>query len=61
MVSSRVYGIVAGYEDQNDHDTLRAVPDGVSGRCAFRASPGRIGVPIGLETCGRQPCDKGFE
>src|SRR5262249_33360710 len=26
MVRSRVYGIVAGYEDQNDHDTLRADP-----------------------------------
>jgi hypothetical protein len=24
MVRSRVYGILAGYEDQNDHDTLRA-------------------------------------
>ena len=23
MVRSRVYGILAGYEDQNDHDTLR--------------------------------------
>ena len=26
MVRSRVYGILAGYEDQNDHDTLRAEP-----------------------------------
>ncbi len=26
MVWSRVYGILAGYEDQNDHDTLRADP-----------------------------------
>jgi hypothetical protein len=26
MVQSRVYGILAGYEDQNDHDTLRADP-----------------------------------
>jgi hypothetical protein len=26
MVQSRVYGILAGYEDQNDHDTLRANP-----------------------------------
>src|SRR6516164_1128781 len=25
-VRSRVYGILAGYEDQNDHDTLRADP-----------------------------------
>ena len=24
MVRSRVYGILAGYADQNDHDTLRA-------------------------------------
>jgi hypothetical protein len=24
MVRSRIYGILAGYEDQNDHDTLRA-------------------------------------
>jgi hypothetical protein len=26
MVRSRVYGILAGYEDQNDQDTLRADP-----------------------------------
>jgi hypothetical protein len=26
MVRSRVYGNLAGYEDQNDHDTLRADP-----------------------------------
>jgi hypothetical protein len=26
MVRSRVYGILAGYEDQNEHDTLRADP-----------------------------------
>ena len=26
MVRSRVYGILAGYEDQDDHDTLRADP-----------------------------------
>jgi hypothetical protein len=26
MVRSRVYGILAGYEDQNDHDTLRNDP-----------------------------------
>jgi hypothetical protein len=26
MVRSRVYGILAGYDDQNDHDTLRADP-----------------------------------
>src|SRR6476646_11536729 len=26
MVRSRVFGILAGYEDQNDHDTLRTDP-----------------------------------
>ena len=26
MVRSRTYGILAGYEDQNDHDTLRHDP-----------------------------------
>jgi hypothetical protein len=26
MVRSRIYGILAGYEDQNDHDTLRHDP-----------------------------------
>jgi hypothetical protein len=26
MLRSRVYGILAGYEDQNGHDTLRADP-----------------------------------
>src|SRR5688572_786287 len=26
MVRSRVFGILAGYEDQNDHNTLRADP-----------------------------------
>src|SRR5947209_14872569 len=26
MVRSRVFGILAGYEDQNDHDTLRTAP-----------------------------------
>src|SRR5947209_4633764 len=26
MVCSRVFGILAGYEDQNDHDTLRTDP-----------------------------------
>src|SRR5438876_5315616 len=26
MVRSRVFGILAGYEDQNDHDTLRTNP-----------------------------------
>jgi hypothetical protein len=31
MVRSRVYNILAGYEDQNDHDTPRAEPDGGKG------------------------------
>jgi hypothetical protein len=26
MIRSRVYGIRAGYEDENDHDTLRTDP-----------------------------------
>src|SRR5260370_660876 len=26
MVRARIYGILAGYEDQNDHDTLRSDP-----------------------------------
>jgi hypothetical protein len=26
MVRSRVFGIIAGYEDQNDHDVLRSDP-----------------------------------
>jgi hypothetical protein len=34
MVRSRVYGILAGYEDQNDHDTLRHDP-------AFKLVAGR--------------------
>lgn len=35
MVRARVYGILAGYEDQNDHDTLRDDPifKMVAGRC----------------------------
>jgi hypothetical protein len=27
MVRFRIFGILAGYEDQNDHDTLRTDPD----------------------------------
>jgi hypothetical protein len=30
MVRSRVFGILAGYEDQNDHDTLRKDPSSSS-------------------------------
>jgi len=26
MVRQRIYGILADYEDQNDHDTLRSDP-----------------------------------
>jgi hypothetical protein len=35
MVRSRVYGILAGYEDQNDHDTLRTDPSGHAARTRF--------------------------
>ena len=35
MVRNR-FGIVAGYEDQNDHDTLRADPDGGKGAVCLR-------------------------
>jgi hypothetical protein len=38
MVRWRVYGILAGYEDQNDHDTLRKDP--VFKLVADRSSPG---------------------
>ena len=38
MVRSRVYGILAGYADQNDHDTLRADP-------AFKLVAGRCSCP----------------
>ena len=37
MVRSRVYGILAGYEDQNDHDTLRTDPVFMLGR-----QPGQV-------------------
>jgi hypothetical protein len=30
MVRSRVFGILAGYKDQNDHDTLRSEPSPAS-------------------------------
>src|SRR4029079_10453490 len=50
MVRQRVFGILAGYEDQNDHDTLRS--DGifklVAGRCpdgfdlASQPTPSRL-------------------
>ena len=37
MVRSRVFGILAGYEDQNDHDTLRTDP--VSSSSSPTAAP----------------------
>lgn len=39
MVRQRVFGILAGYEDQNDHDTLRS--DGVFKLVAGRSPDGR--------------------
>lgn len=39
MVRQRVFGILAGYEDQNDHDTLRS--DGVFKLIAGRSPDGR--------------------
>lgn len=39
MVRQRVFGILAGYEDQNDHDTLRS--DGVFKLVAGRSPEGR--------------------
>jgi hypothetical protein len=56
-----ITGVASVYKDQNDHDTLRADPDGGRGRCAFGAGPDRMGVSIELETSGQQPCGKGFE
>src|ERR1700739_547602 len=40
MVRSRVYGILAGYADQNDHDTLRTDPifKLLAGRCPSDAA-----------------------
>jgi hypothetical protein len=47
MVRSRVYGILAGYEDQNDHDTLRhSTPR--AGRWVLRCS-----LPTPKSTCYR--------
>src|SRR6516164_918948 len=53
MVWSRVYGILAGYADQNDHDTLRADPVfklaadlgqlALTPRGMWRRSPGATG------------------
>jgi hypothetical protein len=39
MIRQRVFGILAGYEDQNDHDTLRS--DGVFKLIAGRSPDGR--------------------
>src|SRR5215510_8103658 len=41
MVRSRVYGILAGYADQNDHDTLRHDP-------LFKLLAGRSPAAAGL-------------
>jgi len=39
MIRQRVFGILAGYEDQNDHDTLRS--DGIFKLIAGRSPAGR--------------------
>lgn len=41
MVRQRVYGILAGYEDQNDHDTLRSDP-------VFKLIAGRLPADVDL-------------
>lgn len=51
MVRQRVYGILAGYEDQNDHDTLRSDP-------VFKLVAGRL--PEG-EALASQPTLSRFE
>ena len=51
MVRSRVYGILAGYEDQNDHDTLRHDP-------VFKLVAGRSPQDDGLAS---QPTLSRFE
>ena len=51
MVRSRVYGILAGYFDQNDHDTLRADP-------VFKLVAGR---PPDADDLASQPTLSRFE
>jgi len=51
MARSRIYGILAGYEDQNDHDTLRADP-------VFKLVAGR---PPDADDLASQPTLSRFE
>lgn len=51
MVRQRVYGILAGYEDQNDHDTLRSDP-------VFKLIAGRLPADVDLAS---QPTLSRFE
>jgi Transposase DDE domain group 1 len=53
MVRQRIYGIVAGYEDQNDHDTLRYDP-------VFQLICDRVPGEDGAETAS-QPTLSRFE
>src|SRR5262245_20807647 len=50
MVRARVYGILAGYEDQNDHDTLRADPvfQLLAGRSPRGRRAGQPADPVAL-------------
>jgi hypothetical protein len=54
MVRSRVYGILAGYEDQNDHNTLRADPRLQTGRRPLprRRRPGQPAHLVPIRECG---------
>jgi hypothetical protein len=52
MVRQRVYGLLAGYEDQNDHDTLRHDP-------VFQLVCGRL--PAGGQETASQPTLSRFE
>jgi hypothetical protein len=54
MVRSRVYGILAGYADQNDHDALRADPN-------FRLRAGRLLEEGVRGQRGRSPVPGGRE
>lgn len=50
MVRQRVYGLLAGYEDQNDHDTLRHDP-------VFQLVCGRLPAD-GQQTASRRPASR---
>jgi hypothetical protein len=39
MVRQRIYGILADYTDQNDHDTLRSDPSSSSWLIVYRMRP----------------------